>query len=117
MSDDRREIARLCENLPWLRAAADAAGLSTRLDSAVSAAAAGRAEGITELLRRMNVPETPAVRAPGDIIYPPTVENRHGIEEYECPAGACDRKWIRPPAVPVPDCSVRRIRLRQRSKP
>lgn len=116
MSDDRREIARLCENLPWLRAAADAAGLGARLDSAVSAAAAGRADGITELLRRMNVPEAPAVRAPGDIIYPPTTENRHGIEEYECPVGACDRTWIRPPGVPVPACSVRSVQLRRRSK-
>jgi hypothetical protein len=117
MSDDRREIARLCENLPGLRAAAEAAGLGAWLDSAVSAAAAGRADGITELLRRMDLPEAPAVRAPGDIIYPPTAENRYGIEEFECPVGVCDRNWIRPPGVPVAACSVRGVRLRRRSKP
>jgi hypothetical protein len=114
-TDERREIARLCENLPWLRGAADAAGLRARLDSAVAAAASGRADGITELLRRMDVPEAPTLRDPGGIMYPPTTENRYGIEEYECPAGACDRTWIRPPGVPVPPCAVRGTRLRQRS--
>jgi hypothetical protein len=115
MSDDRREIARLCENLPWLRDEAGAAGLGAQLDAAVTAATAGRANGITELLRRMDVPDTPAVRDPGDVMYPPTTEDRYGIERYGCPAGTCDRNWIRPPRAPVRACAVLGAPLRRRS--
>lgn len=114
MSDDRDEIARLCEHLAWLREAARQAGLVDRLDEAVNAARAGRADGITALLRRLDVPEAPEVRAPGGIVFPPTSEDRYGVEVYTCPGGVCDRSWIRPPGVAVPACAVRGARMRRR---
>ncbi|MFI8521708.1 hypothetical protein ACIGEZ_28430 [Streptomyces sp. NPDC085481] len=114
MTEDRREIARLCENLTWLRGAAEEAGLGERLAAAISAAAAGRAEGVTDLLRRMDVPEAPAVRSPGGIVHPATTEERYGVEVYGCPGAACDRSWIRPPGVAVPRCAVRGSLLAQR---
>jgi hypothetical protein len=117
MKDDRRELARLCENLPRLRAAAESTGLTARLDAVVAAAAEGRADGVTELLRRMDVPETPTVRDPGGIMYPPTTQRRYGVETYECPAGTCVRTWIRPPGTPIPLCGVRSARLRRRPTP
>jgi hypothetical protein len=117
MSEDRREIARLCEHLSLLRAEAAAVGLDGRLDALVSAAAAGRAEGVTDFLRRMGVPETPAVRAPGGIVYPPTKQERPHVEVYGCPGDVCERGWVRRPGVRIPQCAVRGAELRRRPAP
>jgi hypothetical protein len=114
MSDDRREIARLCENLYLLRAEAEDAGLGGRLEAVVSAAAAGRAEGLTDFLRRMDVPESREVRAPGGIVYPPTTEERSHVEVYGCPGGACTRSWVRRPGMLIPQCAVHGSELRRR---
>lgn len=113
MSDDRGEIARLCENLPWLREAAREAGLDDRLQDAVSAAAGGRTDGVTALLRRLDLPEAPEVRAPGGIVYPATRQDRYGVEVYACPRGVCDRTWVRPPGVSVAACAVHGARMRR----
>ncbi|MEV0905539.1 hypothetical protein [Streptomyces hokutonensis] len=113
MSDDRGEIARLCENLPWLRDAARAAGLGERLEAAVAVAAAGRTEGVTAIMRRLDLPEAPEVRAPGGIVYPATSEERYGVEAYVCPGGVCDRTWVRPPGVRVTVCAVRGAKMRR----
>lgn len=117
MADSRREIARLCENLSWLCGTARAAGLDARLAAAVAAAAEGRSEGLTALLRRLDVPETSPTRDPGGIRYPPSTVDRQLVDTYECPAGACDREWIRPPGVAVPRCAVRELPLRRRPAP
>jgi hypothetical protein len=114
MSDDRGEIARLCENLPRLRDAARDGGLGERLEEAVSAAVAGRTDGVTSLLRRLDLPETPDMRAPGGIVYPTTSEERYGAEAYACPGGVCDRIWVRPPGVRVTVCAVHGAKMRRR---
>ncbi|MFB6944590.1 MULTISPECIES: hypothetical protein [unclassified Streptomyces] len=114
MSEDRHEVARLCENLTFLRQEAERRGLGARLDAIVAAAAAGRAEGITAFMRSVGAPESAEVRSPGGIVHPAATEFRFGVDVYGCPGEACDRSWIRPPGTPVEVCAVRGTALRLR---
>ncbi|MFJ9867603.1 hypothetical protein [Streptomyces sp. NPDC101165] len=101
----RGDVAAWCEALPLLR----------RL-----AAAQGRADEVTELVLRMRtdgevVPQLdelgrefgiPAVGARSVLGVPGVAPGVPVDELFVCPAGRCDRDWLRAPGVATPECHL-----------
>ncbi|MFI1330736.1 hypothetical protein ACH4U7_11410 [Streptomyces sp. NPDC020845] len=101
----RGDVAAWCEALPLLR----------RL-----AAAQGRADEVAELVRRMRTDigavtqldelgrqfGIPAV-GPRSMVGVPGVAPGVPVDGlFGCPAGRCDRDWVRAPGVATPECHI-----------
>ncbi|MGH3379814.1 MAG: hypothetical protein ACRDP6_34300 [Actinoallomurus sp.] len=103
-NDARSNIARLCIHLPLLRKAAADAGRAEELAVLVARATNGADPGaeLTALFHELDVPVQGGVRGP----WPWSGEGHTDTELYVCPAGRCDRRWVRRPTARVPECAV-----------
>ncbi|MFJ5969575.1 hypothetical protein [Streptomyces sp. NPDC093060] len=103
--EPRGDVAAWCEALPLLR----------RL-----AAAQGRADEVTELVHRMRTDTDvlaqldglgrefgiPAVGARSVVGVPGVAPGVPVDGLFVCPAGRCDRDWVRAPGVATPECHL-----------
>jgi hypothetical protein len=106
MTEDRDEVAKLCQELAELEVVAAQRGQARQLEALLADVRAGCEVGDrrTELLRRCGIPAGPRrdvgvrLRVPGD--------GRPSSERYQCPVDRCSRSWLRPPGDPIPLCQL-----------
>lgn len=111
MTDQRKDIARLCEYLVSLRRAAP-----DETAHLVADARAGKdiGEQLTSLFRRLGAPELGQARRRdvSGMMLRRTAAGHTAGEVFVCPAELCDRVLPRRSGAPAPRCEIADTRFR-----
>lgn len=112
MADPRMQVARLCEELPFLHQRAAQNGASADLEAIVRDVCQGEdvSDDFMELCRRLGIPLGPGTREP--TFLPGLGSGRPTDDVLVCPQDLCARVCVREPGTSIPTCWITRAPLR-----